>query len=709
MLTYAMDNPSPTTIILISGDHDFAYAVSTLRLRHYVVVVIGPSDPVPHISLESQASVFFDWHRDILGMPQIGTRIAMEGDMEQPNTPPSSNFEPRITSATLATLDATSPFRTFEGSRNGGKPLESPKFRKKESSTKRNNIGASQVLKQPDGDGKLRKFHSLTENSHSPSSTTVIMPAAANIDWAKGTRPRTRDSAKSSLQCDRDGHQYEIALDDSTSTRQTQSRTNFECREPTSQADARSVSENGISFDLGKKAPNSSPSVKPEQMIRPSFGLIKPATYVQPSPPVTSVEQPNCEAHSADPAAVDSNTTCKSFDTPRSIVSQPLLSVHDPGNNSSDLHNAHRVPAIPINNTPRTPPFLSANETTSSHGEWLGQPSPSISPPVFQSESTETSHLPVGITPPIVSETALLLPILAPPASKSRILNNDHDLTMPYKPFLEEFRALVEMLEKEQRNGNRQVLRSKCAYALVQRDQMVYKRAGVKKFSEYAALAEKAGLIQLGGTDGGAWISLPAEMQHLPPLSGPTASSNNPDTTNGANGTRGIQVARSPSGPSSWTAYKIPGSANMRPGRWQPETSTTALTTKPATFVARPFAPSYPRPNALPFSPLPSSTRKLSSSFTVKPLVKTVPDEFTVLVQLLEKESLDGNRRVLRSKAAIALVERDQMAYKRAGVERFSQYASLAETAGIVELGGRDGGAWISLRSDWQGKTASSC
>ncbi|KAG1756177.1 NYN domain-containing protein [Suillus occidentalis] len=67
MLAFANDHPSPATVILIAGDRDYAYAVSTLRLRQYNVVLIVP--PAPNIpqSLESQASVVVDWNFAILG------------------------------------------------------------------------------------------------------------------------------------------------------------------------------------------------------------------------------------------------------------------------------------------------------------------------------------------------------------------------------------------------------------------------------------------------------------------------------------------------------------------------------------------------------------------------------------------------------------------------------------------------------------------
>ena len=64
MLAYAIDNPAPSTIILISGDRDFVYAVSILRLRKYRVVVIAPN--ATHTSLKTQASAVYEWPRHVL-------------------------------------------------------------------------------------------------------------------------------------------------------------------------------------------------------------------------------------------------------------------------------------------------------------------------------------------------------------------------------------------------------------------------------------------------------------------------------------------------------------------------------------------------------------------------------------------------------------------------------------------------------------------
>ena len=76
MLAYAIDNPAPSTLVLISGDRDFAYALSILRLRRYQVVLV--TLPNAHPSLTSQASIRFDWLNDILDVqkPPPGTNIS---------------------------------------------------------------------------------------------------------------------------------------------------------------------------------------------------------------------------------------------------------------------------------------------------------------------------------------------------------------------------------------------------------------------------------------------------------------------------------------------------------------------------------------------------------------------------------------------------------------------------------------------------------
>ena len=64
-MAFIKDNSPRATVILISGDRDFAYLLSTVRWRKYNVVLISDSS-MTHESLTAQASVIYDWQSDVL-------------------------------------------------------------------------------------------------------------------------------------------------------------------------------------------------------------------------------------------------------------------------------------------------------------------------------------------------------------------------------------------------------------------------------------------------------------------------------------------------------------------------------------------------------------------------------------------------------------------------------------------------------------------
>lgn len=77
------------------------------------------------------------------------------------------------------------------------------------------------------------------------------------------------------------------------------------------------------------------------------------------------------------------------------------------------------------------------------------------------------------------------------------------------------FRILVEKLEYHHTKGIARVSRSIFAEALKKQDPMVYEKAGVTKFAQYAAQAEKAGIVQLGKDDQQYWISLHPDWRRI--------------------------------------------------------------------------------------------------------------------------------------------------------------------------------------------------
>ncbi|KAI0721529.1 NYN domain-containing protein [Cerioporus squamosus] len=122
MMAHAIDTPAPSTIILISGDRDFVYAVSVLGLRQYRVVLLAPR--AAHGSLKVQASAVYNWPDDFLPElpPSLDTavvkprRLATLDDFWNKRssypTPPSTSST-SASSESHVPSDATS--KTVEG------------------------------------------------------------------------------------------------------------------------------------------------------------------------------------------------------------------------------------------------------------------------------------------------------------------------------------------------------------------------------------------------------------------------------------------------------------------------------------------------------------------------------------------------------------------------------------------------------------------
>ncbi|KAF5381353.1 hypothetical protein D9615_008343 [Tricholomella constricta] len=86
ILAYAIDNPAPSNIILVtaSGGCNFAYAMSILRLRRYSVMLIGPNGI--QTSLKTQASTCLDLATEISGAGAVSSRTTkLESEARGPS------------------------------------------------------------------------------------------------------------------------------------------------------------------------------------------------------------------------------------------------------------------------------------------------------------------------------------------------------------------------------------------------------------------------------------------------------------------------------------------------------------------------------------------------------------------------------------------------------------------------------------------------
>jgi len=67
MLVFAFDLQAPVTVVIITGDRDFTYAISTLRMRGHRVVLIMPNAKTPS-HLKDNVDISVSW-KDVLEWP----------------------------------------------------------------------------------------------------------------------------------------------------------------------------------------------------------------------------------------------------------------------------------------------------------------------------------------------------------------------------------------------------------------------------------------------------------------------------------------------------------------------------------------------------------------------------------------------------------------------------------------------------------------
>ncbi|KAG6831479.1 hypothetical protein H0H87_005046 [Tephrocybe sp. NHM501043] len=389
MLAYAIDKPPPSTIILISGDRDFAYAVSTLRLRRYRVVIISLAGV--HTSLKTQASAFLDWTNDVLGAEIVDdawSPRSVPGHLQEDyrrtshfqreNSSSTKNLTPflrhgRRTNSEDADIDIMNHIR--HNGNDAHNALDSGMRSRMNSETVKEII-SYQPPNQPPSHDSEEEF-SLSPTTRSPSRTESA-PAALYMNDLSSTPTVVHKPFR---------------IDDGT------------------------INESG-----GVTTPL--PDFEAQEF---AFGSIKPPTASENQVVIIGQNHQNIAS-----LAAPSNTVL-----------------------TSQSHSSPVPPKIQLQ--PAVPASLASNGNVTSRLS---------TPPVQQN--------PPKVVPPI-------------------------------------FALLVQRLEFHRSRGFSRPFRSNIAVELATTDNTLYKRAGSERFGQYVALAEKAGIIELGGKEGGAWIALRSE------------------------------------------------------------------------------------------------------------------------------------------------------------------------------------------------------
>ncbi|RDB24035.1 hypothetical protein Hypma_008810 [Hypsizygus marmoreus] len=377
MLAYAIDTPAPSTILLISGDRDFAYAVAILRLRRYRIVII--SLPTVHTSLKAQASIFLDWSADVLGGVIIEELLpstqSTEYQREERYASSSTHYPPALTE-------------------NG------------------NMWGTSSVANRPEPpDTAHATCHPMNNLSH--NTREVVKPDTLSLS------PGPRETEAGSK---------DVAPDFYSETIKPET----------------SIEDYPVSgFRLPASANNQDASLHSINTPRPVYEEADRSTVLQcnsipPNSTASAQSSGDCEVptfasrRSSQPIGMDAGPFC------------PRYSSSPAGTSGSQLP----VPPNPL-------------------------------PPMSPSDSRHTA--PVPYPSPSPTPTQRPASLLVPPA----------------------FVLLVRRLECHRLKGVPRPLRSKLGAELVTQDGQLYSRAGVKGFGQYVAIAEREGIVELGGQDGG--------------------------------------------------------------------------------------------------------------------------------------------------------------------------------------------------------------
>ena len=405
MLAHAIDNPAPSTVVLISGDRDFAYALSILRLRCYRVVLITLSNA--HQSLRAQASVFFDWVSDVLE--------PVDPTLSHQPTPP------RRGKASLPPAHDT--FCSDSMGHNPSNSLLHELYDEKSASI-------------ADSMNNFQDEPRYKEIARSPPKHDIKPPYLERQTFASAV---TSDALSNGPQAPGRVIHSRVASCDTYINENTQTP----------------LTTTACSSELNS-----------------STTTFTPNTSVASTPKVVTCENimlPRSPTHSALRESMS-----ESIDSTMQMLRLEMDSLQE----SPSFHQQGSQP--PINAT-RSPPGS----------------------PLAHSGISRPANVTATLTTPIIPLSSFRSSATARIPENSRRATSS--VVVPDK-----FKILIKCLKSHRSRGSLNPLRSKISLEIAQNG-TIYRQAGVSAtFAEYAAIAEQAGIVELGGSESTAWISLKA-------------------------------------------------------------------------------------------------------------------------------------------------------------------------------------------------------
>ena len=444
MLAHAIDNPAPSTIVLISGDRDFAYALSILRLRRYHIVLITLSNA--HPSLTAQASLCFNWITDVMGTvePTSVSHLPTTPRRRKASIPPTHD---RFHSDIKGHRDELSRFPFQEP--YDEKPASSVEFINyfQDKATARRHLSdvLPPELEPPKRQPAASVASTILCNGPESPARVIYSPIASS------SHAHLDDSIETSLNMTETSH-------DSNSSQTLPSPVESTPKLAPHASIMASKSHTHISLRGSSSLPNL--VLEPEV----TTSVTEPDSFESAMQTKILPDEPNLCGFSPSPQQQNAYSIKSYYSL--STVNQ----IYDP-NGNSDSSPAH------LNIYPPT------GVTTP-----LSTSAPSFTPPT---SLNHTTTIPTATQSSVKTTNPAQPPPPPPPP--------------PAVP--DKFKILVQCLKSHRLKGILRPLRTHIAEEIA-RNGTTYRQAGVSKFRDYAAMAEKEGIISLGGWQGTAWIAL---------------------------------------------------------------------------------------------------------------------------------------------------------------------------------------------------------
>lgn len=521
MMLFALDNPAPsTTLILITAEELSPYAISALRLRHYKIVLITPQNNGNPLrpAMAAQANEVIDW----AAVMSKGRRSPTESAGIGGASARSLSSPGSVSTVSSMQMSPTTHRITPSGTVSSGGTV------------------VDQALVPRISPTLSRQ--SQTQPSQAPTSLTNPTPLFPSVISHNTFQPFRSSTFTPRTQSGL-GRSWNPAFTGGSIFSPPPTQTHFR----SGSAGGRERGSGGggergggqerggaTSISLNTNAPLSPTDHGPLSAVSTSSSLASPtgsSNWTQ-SPPTTSTQLPNVGG------SAGSGQGGHAFGPVGPSLSPTESIVRRPNQAPSSLPSSQPFPSVDSRSGLTTTTSSGANKSnianTGGVGVGRGQTPPGVVPSFAppQNFPVQTQQMPLPMHMPQPHQPIHTFPLNLPPhynvpqPQHQQILHHHHQQQpsqgggghhhhpssqgLPHIP-LQHFELLINILTEFRNEGKSRPYRSKIGSELLQRDRMVYQRAGVNSFKDYVGYAEQIGLVRLGGHSGSPgkeWIEL---------------------------------------------------------------------------------------------------------------------------------------------------------------------------------------------------------